>query len=86
MDEIRSAGASILDELRESSSTRRPRAGAQDIEFARVGMLTMTAFTVALLLVVWTLARREIGVARGEAPHARRRAARLEQRGRRAHR
>ncbi|MBA3774887.1 MAG: CHASE3 domain-containing protein [Betaproteobacteria bacterium] len=31
-----------------------------DIEFARLGMFMMTAFTVALLVVVWILARREI--------------------------
>ena len=32
---------------------------AIDIEFARVGMRVMTAFTVALLLVVWLLSRRD---------------------------
>jgi len=32
---------------------------ATDIEFARVGMRLMTAFTVALLLVVWLLSRRD---------------------------
>ena len=32
---------------------------AMDIEFARVGMWLMTAFTVALLLVVWLLSRRD---------------------------
>jgi signal transduction histidine kinase len=32
---------------------------AGDIAFARVGMQIMTAFTVALLLVVWLLARRD---------------------------
>ncbi len=32
---------------------------ATDIELARVGMRLMTAFTVALLLVVWLLARRD---------------------------
>jgi len=59
MDEIRSQAQSILDELRESSS-RGGRRWAQDIEFGRVGMLTMTAFTIALLFVVLALARREI--------------------------
>jgi signal transduction histidine kinase len=32
---------------------------ANDIAFARVGMQTVTALTVALLLVVWLLARRD---------------------------
>ena len=32
---------------------------SRDIEFARVGMMVVTALTVALLLVVWTLARRD---------------------------
>jgi signal transduction histidine kinase len=32
---------------------------ATDIEFARVGMRMMTVFTVALLLVVWLLSRRD---------------------------
>jgi len=59
MDDIRSQAQSILDELRESSR-RGGRRWAQDIEFGRVGMLTMTAFTIALLFVVWALARREI--------------------------
>ncbi len=31
----------------------------RDIEFARLGMLTMTALTVSLLLIVWILARRD---------------------------
>jgi len=59
MDDIRSQAQSILDELRESS-TRGGRRWAQDIQFGRVGMLTMTAFTIALLFVVLALARREI--------------------------
>src|SRR5689334_17940633 len=59
MEEIRSQAQSILDELRESSRRGGAR-WAQDIEFGRVGMLTMTAFTIALLFVVWALARREI--------------------------
>ena len=59
MDEIRSQAQSILSELHESSQ-RGGRRWAQDIEFGRVGMLTMTAFTIALLFVVWALARREI--------------------------
>jgi len=59
MDEIRAQAQSILAELRESSLRGGAR-WAQDIEFGRVGMLTMTAFTIALLFVVWALARREI--------------------------
>src|SRR6478736_6995520 len=59
MDEIRSQAQSILDELRESSQRGGAR-WARDIEFGRVGMLTMTAFTIALLFVVLALARREI--------------------------
>jgi len=59
MEDIRGQAQSILDELRESSM-RGGRRWAQDIEFGRVGMLTMTAFTIALLFVVWALARREI--------------------------
>jgi len=59
MEDIRSQAQSILDELRESSARGGTR-WAQDIEFGRVGMLTMTAFTIALLFVVWALARREI--------------------------
>jgi signal transduction histidine kinase len=59
MEDIRSQAQSILDELRESSR-RGGRRWSQDIEFGRVGMLTMTAFTIALLFVVWALARREI--------------------------
>ena len=59
MEQIRAQAQSILDELRESSRRGGAR-WAQDIEFGRVGMLTMTAFTIALLFVVWALARREI--------------------------
>lgn len=59
MEQIRSQAQGILDELRESSRRGGTR-WAQDIEFGRVGMLTMTAFTIALLVVVWALARREI--------------------------
>jgi signal transduction histidine kinase len=59
MDDIRQQAQGILDELHESSQ-RGGRRWAQDIEFGRVGTLTMTAFTIALLFVVWALARREI--------------------------
>jgi signal transduction histidine kinase len=58
-DELREQAQAILDELHVSSRRGGAR-WAQDIEFGRVGMLTMTAFTIALLFVVWALARREI--------------------------
>lgn len=32
----------------------------RDVEFARLGMQLLTGFTIALLLIVWTLLRREI--------------------------
>lgn len=59
MNEIRSEAATMAAELRTSVATGAAR-WRQDIEFARVGMATMTAFTVLLLLIVWGLARREI--------------------------
>ena len=59
MEDIRNQAQGILAELRESSQRGGMR-WSQDIEFGRVGMLTMTAFTIALLFVVWALARREI--------------------------
>ncbi|HVO90377.1 MAG TPA: CHASE3 domain-containing protein [Casimicrobiaceae bacterium] len=59
MDQIRVEARAILDELRQSAENGGAR-WTRDIEFARIGMLTMTAFTVALLVVVWSLARREI--------------------------
>jgi len=58
-DQIRSEAQSILDEL-SLSAHRGATRWASDIEFGRVGMLTMSAFTLALLLVVWALARREL--------------------------
>jgi hypothetical protein len=61
MDEIRSEAAAMSNDLRAKLSTGTTR-WQQDIEFARIGMVTMTAFTVALLLVVWVLARREISL------------------------
>ena len=57
--DIRTQAQGILSELRQSSLRGGAR-WAQDIEFGRVGMLTMTAFTIALLFVVLALARREI--------------------------
>ncbi|HEX6136315.1 MAG TPA: CHASE3 domain-containing protein [Casimicrobiaceae bacterium] len=74
MEEIRRQAQSILAELRESSRRGGTR-WSQDIEFGRIGMLTMTAFTIALLFVVWALARREIS-----AREAKRRALVEEQR------
>jgi signal transduction histidine kinase len=61
MDELRSEAGAMATELRASLVTGTTR-WKQDIEFARIGMVTMTAFTVALLLVVWALARREIAL------------------------
>ena len=59
MDEIRTEAAAMTAELRTSIAANASR-WRRDIEFARVGMAAMTAFTVLLLLVVWMLARREI--------------------------
>jgi signal transduction histidine kinase len=61
--------------LRATLSTGATR-WRQDIEFARYGMVTMTAFTVALLLVVWALARRELGLREEQQRHV------VEERGR----
>jgi signal transduction histidine kinase len=58
MDEIRA-------EVDDISATHRNQVDdasgrwAKDIEFARAGMLMVTTLTVALLLVVWYLARRD---------------------------
>src|SRR5213075_1928332 len=49
-----SEAAAMSNDLRAKLSTGTTR-WQQDIEFARIGMVTMTAFTVALLLVVWVL-------------------------------
>ncbi len=59
MEQIRGEARSILDEL-QLSAQRGGIRWTSDIEFGRVGMLTMTAFTIALLFVVMALARREI--------------------------
>jgi signal transduction histidine kinase len=59
MDDIRTESQAILNELHQSALNGGAR-WARDIEFGRIGMLTMTAFTVGLLLVVGMLARREI--------------------------
>ena len=59
MDDIRSEAQAILGELHTTAINGGAR-WARDIEVGRVGMLTMTAFTVGLLIVVAMLARREI--------------------------
>jgi signal transduction histidine kinase len=59
MDDIRTESGAMAAELRTSIASNAAR-WRRDIEFARVGMATMTAFTILLLLVVCLLARREI--------------------------
>jgi signal transduction histidine kinase len=59
MDDIRTEAHGILDELHRSALQGSER-WSQDIEFGRIGMLTMTAFTIILLMIVGALARREI--------------------------
>jgi len=58
MDEIRAAVQAMTDTHRRQfdAATRR---WADDVAFARVGMQIMTTFTVALLMVVWLLSRRD---------------------------
>jgi CHASE3 domain sensor protein len=58
MDEIRAEVESMGASHRRQLADATARWGT-DIEFARVGMQLMTAFTIALLLVVWLLARRD---------------------------
>jgi signal transduction histidine kinase len=77
MDEIRSEVAALSNDLRASLSTGTTR-WKQDIQFARLGMVTMTAFTVALLLVVWVLARRELGLREEQRRRSMQEQARLE--------
>jgi len=77
MSEIRSEIAALTNELRTSLSIGTTR-WRQDIEFARFGMVTMTGFTVALLLVVWFLARRELGLRLEQQRRALEDSARLE--------
>ncbi|HEY3179227.1 MAG TPA: CHASE3 domain-containing protein [Casimicrobiaceae bacterium] len=77
MDEIRSEAAAMSNDLRAKLSTGTTR-WQQDIEFARIGMVTMTAFTVALLLVVWVLARREISLREEQRRRSMQEQARLE--------
>jgi len=59
MDGIRSEAQAILGELHQSANNGSAR-WSQDIEFGRIGMLAMTGFTIALLIVVGALTRREI--------------------------
>ena len=59
MSDIRAEAAAIDEELAISTNAANSR-WTSDIEFARVGMLMMTGFTVALLLVVMVLSRREL--------------------------
>jgi signal transduction histidine kinase len=58
MDEIR-ADVAIMAETHREQLVEASARWSQDISFARLGMQVMTAFTVALLLVVWLLARRD---------------------------
>lgn len=58
MDEIRATVDDMVGTHRRQIDEATLR-WAGDIAFARVGMQIMTAFTVALLLVVWLLARRD---------------------------
>ncbi len=58
MEEIRSEVDSMTVAQRRQLDEATAR-WAEDISFARLGMQLMTAFTVALLLIVWLLARRD---------------------------
>ena len=58
MDDIRTEFESMVAMQRRQLDDATER-WAADIAFARLGMQLMTAFTVALLLVVWLLARRD---------------------------
>jgi signal transduction histidine kinase len=59
MDEIRTLTESMTRGRQSELAAAAVRWNA-DIEFARIGMMAMTVFTVVLLFAVWTLARREI--------------------------
>jgi len=59
MDAIRAEADALTRELREQLG-RGLDQRERDVAFARIGMQLMTAFTVALLLVVLVLARRDI--------------------------
>jgi signal transduction histidine kinase len=58
MDEIR-ADVDIMSATHRRQLDEASARWSKDISFARLGMQVMTAFTVALLLVVWFLARRD---------------------------
>jgi signal transduction histidine kinase len=58
MDEIR-ADVDIMATRHRKQIDEASARWSNDISFARLGMQLMTAFTVALLLVVWLLARRD---------------------------
>jgi signal transduction histidine kinase len=58
MDEIRTEVDALTTAQRRQLDEATSR-WTKDIEFARIGMMTVTALTVALLLVVWILARRD---------------------------
>ncbi len=58
MDEIRAAAEDIA-ALQHGRVVEASGRWAKDIEFARISMQLVTALTVALLLVVWVLARRD---------------------------
>ena len=64
MDDIRSEIEDMTTTQRKEIDTATDR-WTKDIEFARIGMMSVTALTVALLLIVWILALRE--ARRGEA-------------------
>jgi signal transduction histidine kinase len=59
MDQIRNAVATMAGDHSVSVSSDTAR-WTRDVEFARLGMQIMTGFTIALLLIVWILLRREI--------------------------
>jgi signal transduction histidine kinase len=59
MDQIRQAVAAMAGDHSTSVSDDTAR-WTRDVEFARLGMQIMTGFTIALLLIVWILLRREI--------------------------
>jgi len=58
MDTIRSEVEAISASERKQLDDATSR-WSKDIEFARVGMMAVSALTVALLLIVWLLARRD---------------------------
>ena len=59
MEQIRTAVAAMANDHSLVVSAGNDR-WTRDVEFARLGMQIMTGFTIALLLIVWILLRREI--------------------------